>query len=230
MCTGIELAALASLATTVVGSGVSAYGAHRAGQERDANAAREAAARNAELEDVLRRNRKIADESRDLYTKREEAIAPKNTKRAQEEATQDRTNILTDAISGPEEVPISGSAPEVVKTDLAKRLGEAVSGAKEEAKALGKVGSYGDFWFNQGLADTELGRGIETRSNFQQGNLNLLPYSSDLAAFQTYKPSTGIGEAMMAAGPALGQAGEAYYGAVTRPKTQKKYQSPFMGT
>lgn len=202
MCTGVELAVLAAAAAA------SAGGAYIQNQESSDNNARIAQARNKELRDTLARNQEISDRSRDIFKLRQEEVAPEATKQRQEELTTDRTDKLTDVVTGenPENVPIKGSAPQVVKSEIAKKFLAASDKAKANAKALGTLGGYGDLWLDQGLKDTDAGLGIGVQQNLIKGNMGILPYSQDFAGYQAYRPSSGIGEMMQAAGSVLGGA------------------------
>lgn len=214
MCLGLEAAWIplaAAAASAAIGSGVSAYGAHTSQQESEANAMRVARARNNQLESVMRRNKEIADQSREIYKTREQEIQPENMAAKQEELAGERIagNVAAVAPPAPENIPISGSAPTVVKSEVAKKLGEAMTSATDQAKNLGKLGSWGDFFGEQGMANTSTGRDLGVLQDFQQGNLGILPMSQDFAAYRAYRPSSGIGEAMQAAGPVVAAAGSA---------------------
>jgi hypothetical protein len=205
MCTGLEI----GLILAAAGAAAGGYGAYRQGDEAQANNIRMATARNQELSNTLARNRVNAEEARKVYTGREEEIQPERLAARQEDLTADRTATLEGAVEGAnvEDVPLAGSAPTVVKSEIAKKLLGAMTEAKESAKRLGKVGGYGDLWFDQGLANTAAGRDIDMWSDFNKGNLGILPYSQDFASYQAYKPSSGIGEIFQGVGSVLGAAG-----------------------
>lgn len=202
MCTGLEIAAL--LGSAVLSAGGTAY----AQNEASSNAAAEAAARNRELNLTLDRNDKLADEARKTYDTREEEIQPKNLRKDQAEATADRTQTLESAVAPaePGSIALSGSAPEVVRTEIAKRMGGTMREGIDSAKRLGKLGGYTDSLFNQDVANNAAGRDIGVTQNAVAGNMALLPYAQDFAGYQARKPSSGIGEVVAAGGQALGAA------------------------
>jgi hypothetical protein len=210
MCTGLEIAALASVA----GSALAAGGGIMQANEASENQARIADARNRELQATLQRTKKLSKESRDIYKTREQQIEPEKAAQNQADATADRTATLEGAIpeSAPEEVPLSGSAPTVVKSEIAKKMLAATGEAKEQARALGKVGGYGDNWFQQGLYTNDADRRLGIPQNFISQEMALLPQYQDYAEYSAYKPSSGFGEIMQGAGNLIASAGGAYGG------------------
>lgn len=200
MCTGMELALLAA------GTALSGGGAYLSNKEANENAAAMTRARNDELALTLAKNRELADRSRKVYDERMADSTAERFGERQEDLTDRRTDTLTSAVQGvdADSVPISGSAPTVVKSEIAKKLLGATKSAKESAKALGTLGGYGDLWFDQGLQDASAGRDIGVLSNFQQGNMGILPYSQDFAQYAAYRPSSGLGDMMQAAGSVIG--------------------------
>ncbi len=176
-----------------------------AAQQKQAEAAAEA--RNNVLRQTLLKNDKIASDSRNLFDKRRAEVEPEPMQAAQEEATADRTATLEASVQqAPEEMSLSGSAPQVVQSELAKRMMSAVEKGKSEAQALGKVGGYGDTWFNQGIANTSTGRDLGVNQNFASGNMALLPYGQDLAEQAAYKPISPFGSILSGLGSAFGSA------------------------
>ncbi len=184
-----------------VGSAIQASSA-----EKQAQAA--ADARNRVLQQTLLKNDKIADDSRNLFDKRRSEVEPEPMAEAMADAEATRTGTIESSVAPmtPEDVPLSGSAPSVVHSALAKRMLEAVDKGKSEAKALGKVGGYGDTWFNQGVANTTTGRDLGVNQNFASGNMALLPYGQDLAEQAAYKPISPFGSILMGLGNAFGSA------------------------
>jgi hypothetical protein len=212
MCTGLEIAAIAS----VLGSAAAAGGTYMSQQEASQNAQRAADARNRELQATLARTKKLGEESRNIYKQREQEIAPEAAQQSHEDATASRTATLEGAIpdSAPEAVPLSGSAPTVVKSEIAQKLLDATGEAKTQARALGKIGGYGDMWFNEGLSSNNADRRLSVPQNFIQNEMALLPFSQDFAEYGAYRPSSGVGEIMAGVGNVVASAGGAYGGKV----------------
>lgn len=212
MCTGLEIAAIAS----VLGSAAAAGGTYISQQETNKNAQAAADARNRELQATLKSTNKQSDIARNIYQQREDQIQPAVMDKSQEDATASRTATLEGAIpaSAPEAVPLSGSAPAVVKSEVAQKLLDATGEAKTQARSLGKLGGYGDMWFNEGLKSNNTDRNLSIPQNFISNEMALLPFSQDFAEYGAYRPSTGIGEIMAGAGNVIGAAGGAYGGRV----------------
>src|SRR5690606_23846001 len=166
MCTGLEIAGL-------LGAGLSAAGTMVQQREAQKNAQRQAEARNNELKRTLAKNDQLAQDSRDKFNERQQQVGDDEVANQQQEATDKRTDALENAVAETPQVEgtvaISGSAPSVVKSELAKRMGNAMGESKKQAQTLGKLGGYGDTWLNQGFMDQEAGRGIATDANFAAG-------------------------------------------------------------
>lgn len=203
MCTGLEIGLLLG------GAALSAGGSYMANNQAQQQAEAIAKARNSVLNQTLARNKRIADDSRAAFDQRTETVAPEQVAEKQGEQQQERTAIGESAVSAPApgSVPLSGSAPSVVTQAFAKRMGEAVDKGKTEAQQLGKLGSYGDFWFDQGVQTSGTGRELGVNQNLAGGNLALMPILQDYAEIGATKTPSPIPGIMMAAGQALGSYG-----------------------
>jgi len=201
MCTGVELLMLAGSGMGMVGSGI---------QQREANANQErmAEARNNELRRTLAKNDELAQKSREAFNERQQNTTADALAQDQEDATQKRDDTLQEAVaetpSPVANVSLSGSAPQVVQSELAGRMKEAMSDGKKQAQNLSKLNGYGDTWLNQGFADVETGRDIAQDANFASGNLAIMPYQQDIAETRAYKPISPLGGLLQGAGSMLG--------------------------
>lgn len=221
MCTGMEIVGL-------LGGLASAGGGMITANEQQKNAERQAKARNDELKRTMLKNDDLAKQSRETFNERTEKLKGDQMAEEQQAATDKRSESLETAVAetpvAADNVALSGSAPTVVKSELAKRMGAALEGSKTQAKAQAKLGGYGDSWLNQGFADVEAGRDINQQANFASGNLSILPHQQDIAEMRATKPISPIGGLLQGFGGALGSfAGS---GGLT-PK--KKYTSPVGG-
>lgn len=221
MCTGLEIAAM------IAGPAMSAAGAMMQQNEMEENQARMAEARNEKLRTTLAKNDAIAEQSRDTFNQRKQQMQADESAKAEQQAKDKRQDTLETAVeetpTSPADVPISGSAPTVVRSELAKRMSEAMSGAKGQAQRLGTLGGYGDAWLNQGFQDAAAGRDIAQQANFASGNMSILPYQQDIAETRAYKPISPIGGLLQGFGSMVGS----YGGGGGMPK--KSYTSPWMG-
>ncbi len=210
MCTGLEIL------LPLLGSGLGiAGGAIQQGKLND-QAQAQADARNKVLSATLFKNDALADQSRSIFDKRLEEIQPEAFDQQQADLTAERTDTLEGAIGlpDPEDIPISGSAPQVVRSEIAKRMLGAFEKAKGNAQTLGRLGGYGDTFFRQGLATAEAGNQISVPNNFARGNLGILPHLQDFAEVAAIKPISPIGGILSGIGNVLGSFGgsQGYFG------------------
>jgi hypothetical protein len=216
MCFGAEAAWLIPL----LGSLASVAGTVITTNEQRANAERQAKARNDELNRVLVRNDKLADESRQSFTQRMTDVQPDQAQNDQQAAETDRAQALDSAVdrSAPT-IPLAGDAPQVVKSEIAKKMQEVFAGGRAEAGRLAKLGARGDSWFNSGLQDTAAARDIGVQSNQAAGNLGMLPHLQDFAEHRAYKPISPWGAILSGIGNMAGSYGGGGYttgGGLTR--------------
>lgn len=226
MCTGLELLA------PILGSALSVGGTVMQQQEQQRMANQQAKARNDALEATLLKNRKIAEQSRDEFSKRIRQSDDKSFKNQQSKSTRQRSAELKDAVksldeTAPEEgASITGSAPTIVGSDLAKRMQSVLAEGKTRAEAQGKLGAYGDTWLKQGFMDTNAGRNVGVLTNKASGNSAILPYSQDFAEWRATKPLSPIGQILTGLGGAVGS----WAGSQTNPVLPRQtYTSPFIG-
>lgn len=208
----------------LVSAGLSAAGSIMQQKEARKQAERQAQARNDEMNKTLAANDVLAKDARDIYQQVEDKAQPAQQEQRQAEATQDRTETLQNAVSdAPKSAPLAGSTPQVVQSEIAKRMSDTVAEGKASAQRLGKVGGYGSALFNQGLENNSAGRDIGIKSGFAAQNLSLLPYKQDFAEYKAYKPQSPLGGILMGLGGALGSYAGGNSGGV--PKTN--YISPY---
>lgn len=219
MCTGLEFI------IPLIGAGLSAAGGYVTMNEQQKNAERQAEARNEELNRTLLKNDSLAEESRDTFNQRFNQSKNAETDKQQKAAEADRAKTAEAAIDNApvavEDVPLTGSAPNVIKSDLAKEMGAALQRSKASAKAQAKLGGYGDMWLDQGFQDQAAGRDLAMTTDFANGNMALLPYAQDFAETRATKPISPLGGLLQGFGGMIGGMGG---GGGLTPK--KKYTSP----
>jgi type II secretory pathway pseudopilin PulG len=203
---GWETAALLAASAAL-----SAGGQMIASNEANKSAAAQAEARMQALREHQSRQRALRDEN---YQMLDQRLQQDYTDDAQnqnlENAVEARTENITDNMPvATTDVAIAGTSPDVVKTEIASRLKSAFANATDRAKALGKLGGYGDQWFNNNIGLLDTSRKIDTNNSFARQEAALLPSYQSLNEYQAYKPSTGLGQAMYG----LGQIGASAAGA-----------------
>jgi hypothetical protein len=217
MCTGMEIAGL------LIGPALSSVGSMIQASEQEANNRRMAEARNERLRNTMTKNDRLAEQSRAEFDARQRQSTTESIEGDRAQKTAERSDTLEQAVQeAPKEsagVSLSGSAPTIVKSELAKRMAAAMGQATDSAKAQAKLGGYGDTWLNQGFQDVTAGRNIGQNANFASGNLAILPHQQDIAEMRAYKPISPIGGLLQGFGSVLGS-----YGGGGMPK--KSYKSP----
>lgn len=167
----------------VASTAMSAGGAAMSNSEARKNAEARAAARNRVLQQSLDRQAKWGEEARGLFDTRLKDYTPETQGEKLATAQEGRTTDITKNMSTPttSDIPLSGSAPQVVKGEIAKRMLASFQQATDRAKAAGKVGGYSDNWLgnNTGVADTA--RQVGTINNFSQMDNALLGSRQELA-------------------------------------------------
>lgn len=191
-----------TLGMMALSTGLSAAGGAIQQNEMRQNAQARANARNSVLAQSLERQRKYEQEARGLFDQRMKDYEKPAQDQTLVQSQADRTGDITKNITAPtaDAIPLSGSAPEVVKGEVAKRMLKAFEDSTARAKAMGKVGGYGDNWLgnNMGVADTA--RRVGTVNNFSRNDAALLPAEQDLA-------EAGVGGGSSMWGQILGAGG-----------------------
>lgn len=226
MCFGLEAAWLAPL----LGAGLSVAGTAITQNEQQQMAQDQADARNEALRATLLKNDRLAQDTRETFADRlnkgrKETVDQQNKKAGRDRATDlkaavEKTSEM-DALQGAD---ISGTAPDIVGSDLAKRMKTVMAEGKDQAKALGKLGAYGDSWLKQGFLDTQAGRDIGVSTNKAAGNSAIMPYAQDFAEMQATHPLSPIGSILSGLGGAVGSMGGSFKTVVPR----KTYTTPFV--
>jgi hypothetical protein len=76
---------------------------------------------------------------------------------------------------GSYDIPTAGSAPSVIKTQLAKRISDALAAGRDRGSALAKLGSWNDLNFENGVNLTNSGSNINQLGNFATGSAGVVP-------------------------------------------------------
>lgn len=220
MCTGVELIGL-------LGAGLGTAGQMITAREQQKNAERQAAARNQKLDVAMQKNDALADQSRAEFDARQQKATAENIEQDRADKTAQREEQLTAAVNSTpaptDSVSLAGSAPTVVKSELAKKMASAMSSATDSAKAQAKLGGYGDAWLGQGFQDVAAGRNISKDANFAAGNMAILPFQQDIAEQRAYKPISPIGGLLSGFGSMM-----ASYGGSGGAVPKKSYTSPYL--
>jgi hypothetical protein len=224
MCTGLEII------LPLIGSALSVGGTAMQQHEQQRMAQQQAEARNEALRATMMKNDRLARESRQTFDQRlqkgsKDTVDQQNAKAGKNRAADLQKSVeATAEMEDTQGANISGTAPTIVGSDLAKRMQSVLKDGKDQATALGKLGAYGDSWMKQGFMDTQAGRDIGVTTNKAAGNSAIMPYAQDFAEMQATHPLSPIGSIIAGIGGAMGSIGGS---GTTVPR--KTYTTPFLG-
>lgn len=102
--------------------------------------------------------------------------------------------------------PENTGAPEVVHSDLAKRMADAVKRGKGEVMARAKLGAYGGVQQDNAINLNRSGQSIGQMADFSRGSAGVLPYEMN-AALGAGNKYRNIADMMRMAGYGLGMYG-----------------------
>jgi hypothetical protein len=195
MCDPITIALMAAgTAASFAGTGI-------AKREAQRNDSREADARNRVLQETLRKNDQHSADSRAAFQRRvTESMQGGADEKLQEAQTNQTTALESNLNTTGAEAPLSGDAPQVVKSTMAKSLKDSFAESMQKAKTAGKLGGYSAQSRDNAIADSSLGDTINQNNGFVRGNMGVMPYLQDYAGLKVRKPSSGLGEMIAAAG------------------------------
>ena len=201
MCTGAEIALIASAAASAGGTMIQQ-------NEAQSNAKRQAAARNNELDLMRRKNSTLSDQA---SLKLGELLKQKSAESQAASQADTTAQQVGDAVGAASEVPtaeipLAGSAPDVVKNEMADRIAGAISKSKASAANLGKLSAYNTQMFNNQMSNRNTADQVQPMVSQAQRNAQMLPYYQDLAQLSATKRSSGIGQLLSAAGTVGGLA------------------------
>jgi hypothetical protein len=113
------------------------------------------------------------------------AVSPSGLQTAQDARVA--TNV--GAITKPNTyAPSGGDTPPAVANAYKGDLSDAFNLATNEATNAGKLGGYGDQWFNSNLAQQDAARKIGIGNSNAENLKSLLPAEQDIAQAEAYKP------------------------------------------
>lgn len=201
MCDPVTLAVLAA------STAMSAGGSFLNNKEETANQNRALEARKNAAEVERIRQKKFEDETTPLFTSELTNLSPDAQNAALATAQQERTGKTQAAVTTANEyaAPASG-APQVVNSEIGRRVGQALRGQTAEAGNLAKLNAWQDLDFANRLGLNATNRNLGTLNNFSANSLQLLPYEQEVAARNAYKPPSGFGDLLKLGGSALGLA------------------------
>lgn len=197
MCLGPEL--IAGLALTAGGNYLNA-------REQNKNAKRAVEARQNSLKQEMARQSAYQDKtSADMFRILEQ-YQPQNASAAQDSLQNQREQALNEnvaPVSTSDFQAVTSDAPKVVQDALSKGLSTADARSKAAAKAAAGMYGPGDFLFRTGLNTANIGSNIATQAGFAKRSSDINSLEQEIAARNSQKTSSGIGDLMGLAGQGL---------------------------
>jgi hypothetical protein len=129
------------------------------------------------------------------------AISPGGLQTAQDARVANNVGAITKPNTYP---PSGGNAPPAVGNAYRGDLADAFNFATNEATNAGKLGGYGDQWFNSNLAQQDAARKIGIGNSNAENLKSLLPAEQDIAQAEAYKPPSPWGQILSGGGSMLG--------------------------
>jgi len=193
---------------TIAGLTLSAAGTMYGQHQQAKNAKRVAGAVNDVTADNFARQDVLGNEARtqfgDVLAKFDPSKQADNETRAQTK----REGLSDAAIAQVNPyAPTSGSAPSIVKNEVARKVAEAGDSARAQGARGAKISSFGDVLFGMGRNLDESRSRIGETGGFARGTAALLPIERSSAAANAFKAPGPLGDLLK-----LGGLGATLYG------------------
>lgn len=203
MCTGLEIAAVASLAA-------SAGGSYMNSQQAAKNSQAKINARNEQAQLEQGRQKQFQDANNVAINNNLDNLSADKQQQSFGDLVANREQAYSDnAPAASEFANISDTTPNVVKTDLANKVADGLAKSKASAKALAKIGGTTDLFQNNGFDINNTANQIGTTNNLARGSLQTNLAEQTGAANNAGNGKSTFGDLLSAAGAA----GSIYTGA-----------------
>lgn len=206
MCVGPELA----LALAAAGTAAQVGGNYMQTQQNNASNQAMTNAKNAALQEGLAQQKQNQAQASDVLNQTLNKFQAPQQQQDLGALVTDRTNKIADNVATtPMAAPDANikSAPTVVQSDLASKMGKVAGYGAQQGGALAKTGATGDQFLNNGLKLNDSGLNLNTISNFAQGQLGVNKLKQTVDASNARKSPSGFGNALSTIGGGLSLAG-----------------------
>lgn len=185
----------------LIGMGLSGAGAAYNGHQQSKNINRQIKAKNSAAEAEMIRQRGYADEASGVFDESLAGFEKPNQNADLAMAKSKRGAKMEESVTaGSEYAPTRGSAPSVVKGEVARKINQAMKSGKAGARRLGNVGAWGDAQFGNRVALGRSGGKLgEIGSNASRSG-GLLAVEQQNAANNAYKNPGMFGDLLNVAG------------------------------
>lgn len=193
-----------SLGVAALGQGMSFIGNGLAARDSAKNSARQAAARNAVLQEQRAKLAGFRDTNYANFDKTMAGYQPGAQQAQQANLTQGATDRGNAAITAGQAntiaAPVAASSTPGVSGDFATRMANAVQTSRNTAGAGAKLQGFDDNWLQNNFANQDLARNIDLTNNYARGTNALTGPLQDFAQFAAYKQPSMVGPLLSAAG------------------------------
>jgi len=198
MCVGPELALVLAAA------GATAGGNYLQTKNNNASNKAQANARNVAAQEGVVQQQKNQTQATDVLNTTLNKFSQTNQQQGLGDVIAQRTNAIQNNTT-PAAAPDTNikSAPTVVQSDLARKMGEVAGYSASQAGALAKMGATGDQFGNNSLALNDSGLKLGTISNFAQGQLGVNRLKQRVDFENARKAPSALGNLLSTAGPLL---------------------------
>lgn len=153
-------------------------------------AQRKAEARNAVLRENIAKQEAFYGQNKGVFDANMSGYAaPAQAQRLQTaQDTRSSANTANVTQVDPNSIATQADASPAVKSEIAKRMLSTFNQATDRAKAMGKLGGYGDAWLQNQLGNRQADRDIGVTNSFAEGRKAILGPEQDAAEAAAYRP------------------------------------------
>lgn len=196
---------------SLAGTGLGIVGSIMNGKQEAKNEQRMADARTRAMLDNFAQQDKLSAQSRQQFQDALGDFSKPQQQQNLENVGQERTNAIQANINANkvDYNPASENAPEVVKSEIAKRMADAMEKGRANATSLGKMGAWGDVQFGNQAGLARRGSQVGEFSNFARNVAGMMPLQMEVAAKNARKAPSMIGDLFKLAGTGMSMVGGA---------------------
>ena len=195
---------------TIGGMVLSAAGSAVNGMETANNQRRQSAARSAAAAAEYERQRRFSEEGRATFDQSVRDQGPDAARTRTQEGQAQRRQALTGAVdTSPVNTgaPVEASAPNVVRSEIGRRVGDALGGARREATNLANLTGYDDGTQGGAFAMSRANNRLADTQSMAAGSAAIAPLEMEAAYNNAYRNPSGIGDLLGLAGRGVTLAG-----------------------
>lgn len=188
MCDPVALT-VASMALSAAGAGINSY-------ESGQNERRQTSARNAAAEAEAIRQRRFADESQATFRRSVDEQSPEAAQQRVADAQTTGRQFMTEtaapaAVTG---APVQAGAPPIVRSEIARKVGQGIAQAGREGGRLADLTAYDTGGLGGRYAMARSNSALADTGSKAAGSAALLPLDLRAAENNAYRSPSGLGD------------------------------------